>query len=201
MHPLALRLLLWFGRHELANTVGADDAARVRREAPVLVPALVAQLPDLEKRPGARAFLVASCMLVAFHRALGGRSASDNADLFGRCLRAAASHLPLWTRRLYRWMFFLPWYHRKLVAEVVGGGPEGFEGTFVPGEPGRSFGVDYHQCAIQLFLARIGQIDLGPHVCELDFVEAEIFDLGLVREGTLSRGAKRCDFRWVRPHV
>lgn len=196
--PIALRLLLWFGRHALTEAVGAESAARVRLTAPGLVPALVAQLPDLGKRPGARAFLVATCLLVAFHRALPHRSATDNTELFGRCLRALATHLPEWSRRIYRWVFFQPWYHRNLVAGVVGGGPQGFAGAFVPGAPGRSFGVDYHQCGIQIFLARIGQTDLGPHVCQLDVLEAELFGLGLVRDGTLSRGAKRCDFRWTR---
>jgi hypothetical protein len=59
-------------------------------------------------------------------------------------------------------------------------------------------GVDDTACGIQLFLHRIGERDLGPHVCALDDLESDVFGLGLERTGTLGRGASRCDFRWTR---
>ena len=199
MDVLAFRLLLWCGRTALQTSLGAAEAARLRAEAPGLLPALTAQLPDLG-RSGARSLLIATCFLVAFHRSLPGRSAAENTALFGQCHRALLLSVPRPLRRLYRWIFFQPWFYRRLLQSIVGGPPGlGFGGVLVEVEGG--FGVDYHACALQTFIQRVQAPELGPHICTLDFVESEVLELGLTRGGTIGQGARGCDFRWRRlPH-
>jgi hypothetical protein len=193
-----LQLLLWLGRGALVDALGPEEALRVRRDAPGLVPAIAAKLsPD--SPPGARIFLLAACWLVAFHDALPGRPVADNAALFEACLRRAAQPLPGFVRRFYRWVFFLPAYGRRLTDGIFSKSVDGFEGTHLPGVAGRSFGVEYTACGIQRFLRRIGRAEVGPHVCRLDFVESDVFGLGLRRTGTIGGGAPKCDFHWERP--
>lgn len=196
MDIFGFRLLLWMGRPALIQTLGPVEAARVAREAPHRLRELLPQIPDLG-RPGARGFLVFTCMLVAVRRACPTRSPAEAAQLLGDVFRSGARWVPLPLRRLYRRIFFSPWYHKKLVDGTVGGGEAGFEGHLVK-HPG-GFGVDYSRCALQHFVRQIGEAELGPEICGLDDVESEIFELGLVRTGTLGRGAKRCDFRWTKP--
>ncbi len=197
MSTLTLRLLLALGRAPLAAALGFDESARVRRDAPVLFAALLRQLPDFGSHGGARAFVTGACWLIAFHRALPDRDAAANTELLRACLFHAARRVPGPIRRLYRWLFFLPAYHQRLFAATAGGGPEGFEGKLVRSDR-HQFGVDYTRCGIQTFLLQVGATDLAPHVCSLDDVESEVFGLGLVRTGTLGRGAHACDFRWTR---
>lgn len=191
-----LRVLLWAGRAELASSLGPEEARRLRRMAPTLVDPLVSQLPDLQ-RGGARSFLVATCWMLAFCRASPSLDIAQNAALFTGCLRRILGRVPGPARRLYRWIFFQPWYHRRLIASIIGsenGSKDAFEGHYVPVEGG--FGVDYSACAIQKFLQKQGAAELGPYVCALDFVESEMMGLGLERSGTIGTGAPRCDFRW-----
>lgn len=197
MDLLSFRLLLFLTRSVFVAELGKERARELSRAAPAELSSLLPQLPDLG-RPGARQFLVATCWLVAVHRALPGRTAAQNGDLFRRAVAHLLGRVPRPVRALRRWIFFQPWYNRRLFASLVGtstGSDEGFVGTLVEGGKG-SFGVDYTECALQKFLARVGSAELGPHVCALDFLESEVFGLGLVRNGTLATGAPRCDFRW-----
>jgi L-2-amino-thiazoline-4-carboxylic acid hydrolase len=197
MDSFGLRLLLWTARGVFDAELGPERTRALRTDAVRALPELVTALPDLG-RPGARQFLLATCWLVAVHRALPGRTPDANASLFARAVEHALRRLPRPIVALRRWLFFQPWYHRRLLASIVGGDKTGsFEGQLVP-VPG-GFGVDYQECALQKFLVRVGHADLGPFVCQLDFLESEVFGLGLTRTGTLMTGAKGCDFRWKRP--
>jgi len=192
-------MLLWvafaLGRAPLLQRFGPERLAEVRRRAKLELPGVLACLPPTPGKGGARYFLSATCHLVAFHRATG-LPASESAALFRDALARAARQVPRPVRWFYRWIYFQPWFFRRVTEGTFGGG--GFEGERVDVGPG-GIGVDYTACGIQLFLHRIGEAELGPHVCALDDLESEVFQLGLTRSGTIGRGAARCDFRWRRP--
>lgn len=197
MEVLLFRLLLRLGgRPGLRTALGEADAARVARDAPPALGALLPRVPDLGA-PAARTFLVATAWLVAVRRAAPERRAPDATAALGGAIRAAARFVPGPARRLYRALFFAPWYHRRLVEGVVSEHPDGFRGRLVD-HPG-GFGVDCTGCALQSFLRAVGHPELGPEIRGFDDVESEIFGLGLTRTGTPGRGATRCDFRWTRP--
>ena len=176
MDVLSFRVLLWLGRPALRASLGPSEARRVETEAIAKFRALRPEIPQLGKA-GAHSFLVVTAMLVAMRRACPERSPHDAAVLVGDICRSGARFLPGPVRRFYRWVFFSPWYHRSLVTAVVGGGEAGFEGKLVE-HPG-GFGVDYSRCALQHFLQRVGEPELGPEICGLDDIESEIFGLGL----------------------
>ncbi len=171
---------------------------RLRTDAPAALAGLLPLIPA-DAPSGARSFYLATCYVAAVHRALPERSAADNVALVTQSLRRLARWLPGPLVRLRRWLWFQPWYNRPFAKSILGPGPDSFVGEYVPGPDKNSFGVNYHRCGLQLFLARASLPELGPLVCGLDHLESEIFGLGLVRTGTLAQGAKMCDFRWTRP--
>lgn len=193
MDLLLFRLMLRVGRPGLQAVLGDADAHRVLAEAPQELGALLPRIPDLGK-PAARTFLLVTAWLVAVRRAIPDRAPSDATAALGGAFRSAARFVPRPARRLYRAIFFAPWYHRRLVDGLVG--PGAFQGELVA-HPG-GFGVNYTGCALQVFLRSLGHPELGPEICGLDEVESDIFELGLTRTGTIGRGASACDFRWTR---
>lgn len=191
-------MLLWVGAEPLVRALGAEEAARVRRDAVAAAPGLLAQLPEFGDRSGARTFVTGAAMLVAFRRALPDHDATEATALLRQCLFRAAQRVPRWVKRAYRALFFSPSWYRRVVATTIGGGEDGFDGVLDEPRPGE-FAVTYHRCGIQHWLRAVGASELAPHVCSLDEVESAVFDLGLERTGTLGRGATACDFRWRRP--
>ncbi len=191
---MLLTVAFTLGRSALVARLGAGRVAEARRRAKLELPGILALLPPTPGKGGARFFLSASGHLVAFHRAVG-LPAAESAALFRDALARAASWVPRPVRWLYRWVYFQPWFFRRVTDGTFGGG--GFEGERVALGSGE-IGVDYTACGIQQFLQRIGEAELGPHVCALDDLESEVFGLGLRRSGTIGRGASRCDFRWKR---
>ena len=194
---MLLRIAFTLGRRPLQAALGDEVFRRTRRAALESLPSYRKQLPPTPAHPGAKMFLSLTCDLVAFHRALPERSAAENSALLQEALRHAARWVPRPVRRLYRWMFFQPWYYRHLAGSVIGGG--GFEGTLEEDRASQQVIVTYTACGIQQLLRRLGADDLGPHICSLDELESEIFGLGLTRTGTIGRGAACCDFRWTKP--
>lgn len=194
---MLLKVAFTLGRAPLQDALGGAEFQRVRRDAEARLPAYLQMLPPLPDHSGAQMFLAAACALVAFHRALPDRSAAENSALLQDALRHAARWVPGPLRRLYRWVFFQPWYYRRLASAVIGGG--GFEGTLEEDRSTHTVQVTYTACGIQEFLHRIEAAELGPHICALDELESELFGLGLSRTGTLGRGARCCDFRWQKP--
>jgi len=182
------------GRAPIVARLGAAGVSEARRRARLELPGILALLPPTPGKDGARYFLAAACQLVAFHRAVG-LPADESAALFRSALSHAAGWLPRPVRWLYRWLYFQPWFFRRVTDGTFGGG--GFEGERVDTGPG-GMGVDYTACGIQSFLHRIGEAELGPQVCALDDLESEVFGLGLSRQETIGRGGSRCDFRWRR---
>lgn len=196
MDQLAFTALLFLTRTTFVEALGVTRAARMRGDAMRVLTGLLPQIPA-DAPSGARGLYVAICYLAAIHRALPERTAADNAGLVTQALRRVARWIPGPVIRLRRWLWFQPWYNRRLAASIVGPGPDGFVGDYLPAPNG--FGVNYHRCGLQIFLARVGIPEIGPLVCGFDQLESEIFGLGLVRTGTIAQGAKVCDFRWTRP--
>lgn len=57
------------------------------------------------------------------------------------------------------------------------------------------FGVDYAECGIVKYLEAQEAAELGPYLCDLDYVMFEAMGIGLERSKTLAWGCDRCDFR------
>ena len=194
MDALAFTALLFLTRASFVEVLGAARAKQMRADAAAAFPALLAQVPA-DAPGGARPFYVATCYLAAIHRALPERPAADNVALVTTALRRLARWIPGPVIRARRWLWFQPWYNRRLAASILGPGEDSFAGDYTLQKDG--FSVNYTRCGLQIFLARAGVKEIGPYVCGFDQLESEIFGLGLVRTGTIAQGAKLCDFRWT----
>lgn len=63
------------------------------------------------------------------------------------------------------------------------------------------FGIDMVECGIVTFLRRQGAEELGPYLCDLDYVMFGAMGIGLRRTKTLAWGCDLCDFRFSRDGV
>ena len=65
---------------------------------------------------------------------------------------------------------------------------------------GRTFdlGLDYTECAIEKFVHAQGEDEFTPYLCNIDYVTAGAFRMGLRRTMTLAWGCEKCDFRMKR---
>lgn len=57
------------------------------------------------------------------------------------------------------------------------------------------FGIDITECGVVKYLHAEGADELGPYICDIDYVGAEAMGIGLQRTKTLAWGCDRCDFR------
>ncbi|MEN8239247.1 MAG: L-2-amino-thiazoline-4-carboxylic acid hydrolase [Actinomycetota bacterium] len=63
------------------------------------------------------------------------------------------------------------------------------------------FGMDTTECGIVKFLHTQEADELGPYLCDLDYVMYEAMGCGLRRTKTLAWGCDRCDFRYSKQGV
>jgi hypothetical protein len=57
------------------------------------------------------------------------------------------------------------------------------------------FGIDITECGVVKYLHAQEADELGPYICNIDYVGAEAIGIGLQRTKTLAWGCDRCDFR------
>jgi hypothetical protein len=148
--------------------------------------------------------LLGVALLLSLHRPLlrRGWTPEQIGALFYRATQTMLLRLPRPLRGLIGSSLYWKGQPEALHAGIVGKssdpGPR-FVADFLPGEGrGFSFGVDYHRCAIVELLGQLGNPELAPHICPLDFAQSEVLGWGLQRSGSIARGASRCDFRYTR---
>lgn len=58
------------------------------------------------------------------------------------------------------------------------------------------WGINYHECAIVKWFAKVGAAEFAPYMCRLDWVMYEALEINLERTQTIAQGAAYCDFRF-----
>ena len=61
--------------------------------------------------------------------------------------------------------------------------------------------IDITECGVVKYLDAQGADELGPYICDIDYVGAEAMGIGLRRTKTLAWGCDRCDFRLSKHEV
>jgi hypothetical protein len=111
--------------------------------------------------------------------------------------------IPVVVRRLIGYLWFSPWFLRRLKKRATESQartyPGGYVLTFVEGD-GHNFdyGIDYTECASCKFLSAQGASELAPYVCAVDRIASEMLGWGLCRTMTIAQGGDTCDFRFKR---
>lgn len=108
---------------------------------------------------------------------------------------------------LMRWYFTSKGYFKKtLYAGAVEYQKRKYNGDFVYSAvdgSGKDFdyGIDYTECAICKFFHEQNADEITPYICLNDFVESDVFKMGLVRTTTIAEGKEKCDFRFHKGRI
>ena len=135
-----------------------------------------------------------------------GGSLEDTGELLHRTAQAVADRVPRVVRHTfgrYRFTRLNRWWEQRAarksqarrypgdwVFEQIGGDGETFD-----------FGRDTTECGTVKYLHTQEADELGPYVCDLDYVITKAMGYGLQRTKTLAWGCDRCDFRYSKHGV
>ena len=187
----------------LVDRYGGEAAAQMRQEMLDEYRRLIPEVPYIGGRRnfnsdalGFGAWALAAYRVVVGH----GGSVEDVGELLHRMMRAELERYP---EVLRHWMGrhrFGRLRQRKLARAARRSQARRYPGDWVfervegDGET-FDFGVDYTECGIVKLLRAQGGDELGPYLCDIDYVMFEAMGIGLRRTKTLAWGCDRCDFR------
>lgn len=109
--------------------------------------------------------------------------------------------IPGLVRRVLGYVWFSPWFLRRLKKRAIKSQereyPDSFVMSYVEGDGQKfDYGIDYTECANVKFLKEQGAMELAPYICATDKVASEMLGWGLNRTMTLADGCRKCDFRF-----
>lgn len=182
---------------------GEETAAVMRGEMLDEYRRLIPELPYIGGRRNIYSQdLLFSGMALATYRVVvrHGGSLADSGELLHRMVGERLERVP---RALRLWMGRLRFGRlrkRKLERAARQSQARRYPGDWVferiAGDGSTfDFGIDMIECGIVKFLDAQGAAELGPFLCDLDYVSANAMGIGLRRTKTLAWGCDRCDFR------
>lgn len=187
----------------LVARYGAETAAVMQREMLDEYRRLIPDIPYIGGRRNINAMpMTMAPYALALHRVVvrHGGSVEDTGELLHLITRSQLGRIP---RVLRHWMGrqrFGGLRRRKLEKAARRSQARRYPGDWVferiegDGET-FDFGVDYTECGIVKYLHAQEADELGPYLCDLDYVMFEAMGIGLRRSKTLAWGCDRCDFR------
>ena len=129
-----------------------------------------------------------------------GGSVEDAGELLHLSMRSQLDRIPRVLRHAIGRQRFGRLRKRKLEKAARRSQARRYEGDWVferiegDGET-FDFGIDYTEGGIVKYLDAHEADELGPYLCDLDYVMFEAMGIGLHRTKTLAWGCDRCDFR------
>lgn len=202
------RMLNRFG-DVLADEFGEGTAEVMRAEMLEEYRRLLPEVPYIGGwRNGHSGNLAFAARALAMYRVVvrHGGSVEDTGEVLHRTAQAMAGRIPRVARhafgryrftRLNRW-----WEQRAARRSQARRYPGDWVFEVVPGD-GETFdlGRDTTECGIVKYLHAQEADELGPYLCDLDYVNIEAMGYGLQRTKTLAWGCDRCDFRYTKDGV
>lgn len=193
----------------LVERYGVETAAVMRREMLDEYRRLIPEVPHIGGRRNLFSFdLSFSAWMLATYRVVVGHGGSleDTGEVIHRMVRAETDRIPQVIRPWMKRYRFSGLRRRRLETAARRSQARRYPADWVferiDGD-GRTFdfGIDMTECGIVKFLHAQGADELGPYLCDLDYIGAEAMGVGLLRTKTLAWGCDRCDFRLSRNGV
>lgn len=190
-------------RGVLIARYGHEQAEALIREFRAEYEMIIPQIPFIGRRSPFLIFLLPTSRYLAVYRVLR-RKAIATAEA-GRIIfqmnEAELDAIPMSLRRIIGYVWFSPWFIRRLRKRAAESQEQRYPGsyvlTFIEGD-GRTFdyGIDYTACAGCILLNQLGAPELAPFMCALDKGASEKLGWGLTRTMTIAEGHGKCDFRF-----
>jgi hypothetical protein len=187
----------------MVSRYGEEQAQALIRESRQEYETLIPQIPYIGDRSPFLIFLLPTTRYLAIYRTMQsqGLTVEEAGRLIYQMSEADAKAIPGWERRIMGYLWFSPWFLRRLKKRAAESQkcqyPGGYVLTYIEGD-GQTFdyGIDYTECASCKFLSAQKAFELAPYVCATDKVVSELMGWGLTRTMTLAEGCERCDFRF-----
>ena len=187
----------------LVDRYGEETAAVMRREMLDEHRRLIPEVPYIGGRRNIYAeTLVMAPWALALYRVVvrHGGTLEDSGELIHRIHKAEIERFPKVLRHWVGRQRFGRLRKRKVEKAARQSQARRYPGDFVferidgDGET-FDFGIDITECGIVKYLQTQGADELGPYLCDGDYVMFEAMGIGLQRTKTLAWGCDRCDFR------
>ena len=193
----------------LSDRFGEETAAVMRAEMLDEYRRLIAGVPYIGGwRNSHSSNLSFSVWALAMYRVVvrHGGSVEDTGELLHRTAQAVAEKIPRIVRHgygRYRFTRVGRWWEERAarksqarrhpgdwVFELIDGDGETFD-----------YGKDTTECGIVKYLHAQEADELGPYICDLEYVTFKATGIGVRRTKTLAWGCDRCDFRYSKHGV
>jgi hypothetical protein len=190
----------------LAERYGEEVAAEMHREMLTEYERLIPQTPYIGgKKNPLTDNLVQSGWALALYRVVcrRGSTLEEAGELIHLAVQARIDRIPAFLRPWLGMLTFGKRYHRRMQEAARRSQARQYPGDWVweviEGD-GKTFdlGMDFTECGIVKLLHAQGADELGPYLCNLDYVTMGGMGIGLRRTMTLAWGCKKCDFRLIK---
>ncbi len=190
----------------LVKKFGEQTAKNFQEETLLLYSEeIIPEIPYIggNKNPYTR-FLLQTSMALALYRSVQnhGGTLEEAAELIFEGMCVVADQMPRFFMHLYGRLtnsrIYYPKLRRDAQATQLRKYPADWVYSFVEGD-GESFdyGIEMQECGILKFLEAQGAIELGPYLCEVDYITFSAMGIELRRTKTLAFGCGTCDFRMI----
>jgi hypothetical protein len=207
--PRRLKLLKSFdrsvshGKQVLISRFGEELANALIRKSRHEYEVIIPQIPYIGDKSPFLIFLLQTSRSLAVYRVLRGQDLTfeDAGQIIYQMNQSELNIIPILLRRIIGYLWFSPWYLRRLRIRAKESQerkyPGGYVLSFIEGD-GRTFdyGFDYTECAGCKLLNQQNAPELAPFLCAVDKVASELLGWGLTRTMTIADGCKKCDFRY-----
>jgi hypothetical protein len=187
----------------IISRFGKEQADLLIKECRREYEAVIPQIPFIGHKSPFLIFLLPTSRCLAIYRELRrqGLSVEETGQIIYKISEAELKAMPALVRRIIGYVWFSPWFLRRLRKLAIESQerkyPGGYVLNFIEGD-GQTFdyGFDYIECAGCKFLDQQGAPELAPFLCAADKITSEILGWGLTRTTTIADGFEKCDFRF-----
>jgi hypothetical protein len=207
--PCRLQLLKSFDRsvanakQVLVSHFGEELAHSLIRQARCEYEVIIPHIPYIGDKSPFLIFLLPTSRYLAVYQVLRrqGLGFEEAGRIIYQMNESELNNIPILLRRIAGYLWFSPWYLRRLRKRAKESQerkyPGGYVLTFIEGD-GKTFdyGFDYTECAGYKFLNQQNAPELAPFLCAVDKVASDLLGWGLTRTMTIAEGCTKCDFRY-----
>lgn len=187
----------------IISRFGKEQADLLIKECRREYEAIIPQIPFIGHKSPFLIFLLPTSRYLTIYRQLRrqGLSVEETGQMIYSMGEAELKVIPVLVRRIIGYVWFSPWFLRRLKKRAIESQerkyPGGYVLNFIEGD-GQTFdyGYDYIECAGCKFLKQQGAPELAPFLCASDNITSEILGWGLTRTTTIADGYEKCDFRF-----
>jgi len=176
------------------DALAHDIAEKSRLEFEKVVP----QMPEIHGRLNIfREIIEINAIAIAFYKALrsSGKTVDEVAEIFYELVSELHQAIPKPIRRIIGWFFTSPVFLTvaQHSSKHAGKSPDGWKIEYRRGTDEQcDFYFEATECAVLKFYEKVGVSEMGAYCNLVDYIQSEVFNLGMRQIAHLGSGDTRC---------